>query len=62
MKFLYGQDYDILNFSEFDLLNSPAVKTGLISGINQFKIVLNTLFHQSIPLLKDSTIFLTGDK
>ncbi|HEY4148499.1 MAG TPA: sulfatase-like hydrolase/transferase [Chitinophagaceae bacterium] len=31
-----------------------------VSTVNQFKIVFNTLFHQSIPLLKDSTIFLTG--
>ncbi|MEO5594704.1 MAG: sulfatase-like hydrolase/transferase [Chitinophagaceae bacterium] len=31
-----------------------------ISGVNQFKTVLNTLFDQTIPLLKDSTIFLTG--
>lgn len=30
-----------------------------ISGVNQFKIVFNTLFNQSIPLLKDSTIFLS---
>ncbi len=31
-----------------------------ISGVNQFRVLFNTLFNQSIPLLKDSTIFLTG--
>ncbi|HSC39489.1 MAG TPA: sulfatase-like hydrolase/transferase, partial [Chitinophagaceae bacterium] len=31
-----------------------------VSAVNQFKIVFNSLFQQSIPLLKDSTIFLTG--
>lgn len=31
-----------------------------VSCVNQFKIVFNSLFHESIPLLKDSTIFLTG--
>ncbi len=28
-----------------------------ISGINQFRVIFNTLFHQSFPLQKDSTIF-----
>ncbi|AXY75702.1 hypothetical protein D3H65_17705 [Paraflavitalea soli] len=28
------------------------------SGVNQFRVVFNELFHQSIPLLKDSCIFL----
>jgi Sulfatase len=27
-----------------------------ISGVNQFRVVLNTLFKQNIPLLKDSTV------
>ena len=30
-----------------------------LSGVNQFRVLFNTLFHQSIPVLKDSTIFLT---
>jgi hypothetical protein len=30
-----------------------------ISGVNQFRVVLNTLFHQQMPLLTDSTIYLT---
>lgn len=29
-----------------------------ISAVNQFKVVINTLFNQSIPLSKDSTVFL----
>ncbi len=29
-----------------------------ISAVNQFKVVINTLFNQSIPLSNDSTIFL----
>lgn len=28
------------------------------SGVNQFRVLFNTLFRQSFPLLKDSTIFL----
>lgn len=31
-----------------------------ISGVNQFRVVFNTLFNQSIPLQKDSMIFLNG--
>ena len=31
-----------------------------ITCVNQFRTVLNSLFGQSIPLLKDSTVFLTG--
>jgi hypothetical protein len=27
-----------------------------ISGVNQFRVVLNTLFKQNIPMLKDSTV------
>ena len=30
-----------------------------ISGVNQFRIIFNTLFRQSLPVLKDSTVFLT---
>lgn len=30
-----------------------------ISGVNQFRVVFNKLFHQSLPLLKDTSIFLT---
>jgi hypothetical protein len=29
-----------------------------VTGVNQFRIVINTLFNQKIPLLKDSTVFL----
>lgn len=28
-----------------------------ISAVNQFRVIFNTLFHQSFPLLNDSTIF-----
>jgi len=31
-----------------------------VSGVNQFRIILNSLFNQSISLLKDATIFLSG--
>jgi len=29
-----------------------------ISGVNQFKVLFNTISNQSIPLQKDSTVFL----
>jgi hypothetical protein len=29
-----------------------------ISGVNQFRVVFNKLFHQNLPLLKDSVLFL----
>lgn len=32
------------------------------SGVNQFRIIFNTLFSQNFPLLKDSTVFLTDKK
>lgn len=31
-----------------------------ISCVNQFRVIFNSLFHQSLPLLEDSTVFLTG--
>ena len=33
-----------------------------ISGVNQFRLIFNSLFKQSFPLLKDSSIFLTDIK
>jgi len=33
-----------------------------MSSVNQFRVLFNTLFNQSIPLLKDSTIFLSDKK
>jgi len=33
-----------------------------ISGVNQFRVVFNSIFRQNIPLLKDSTIYLTDKK
>jgi hypothetical protein len=30
-----------------------------MSNVNQFRIILNSLFNQKLPLLKDSTVFLT---
>jgi hypothetical protein len=33
--------------------------TDSITGVNQFRIILNSLFKQNLPLLQDSTIFLT---
>lgn len=30
-----------------------------MSAVNQFRVTLNTLFQQKLPLLKDSTHFLT---
>ncbi len=29
-----------------------------ISGVNQFRVLINTLFKQNVPMLKDSTVFL----
>lgn len=33
-----------------------------ISGVNQFRVVFNQLFGQQMPLLKDSTLFITDRK
>lgn len=33
-----------------------------ITNVNQFRVVINKLFHGSLPLLKDSTIFLVDKK
>jgi hypothetical protein len=33
-----------------------------ISGVNQFRVVFNSIFRQNIPLLKDSTVYLTDKK
>lgn len=33
-----------------------------ITGVNQFRVLLNTLFKQKMPVLKDSSIFLTDSK
>jgi hypothetical protein len=33
--------------------------TDSITGVNQFRVILNTLFKQDLPLLKDSAVFLT---
>jgi hypothetical protein len=33
-----------------------------ISAVNQFRVVFNKMFHQSFPLLPDSTIFLRDKK
>jgi hypothetical protein len=33
--------------------------TDSITGVNQFRVILNSLFKQNLPLLKDSTFFLT---
>lgn len=30
-----------------------------VSGVNQFRMIFNSLFRQSFPLLKDSSVFLT---
>ena len=29
-----------------------------MTNVNQFRVILNSLFHQKLPLLKDSTCFL----
>ncbi|MDO6431336.1 sulfatase-like hydrolase/transferase [Flavitalea sp. BT771] len=46
--FFPGRDYHLLYDS--------------ISGVNQFRVVFNSLFRQNIPLLKDSTVYLTDKK
>ncbi len=33
-----------------------------VTAVNQFRIILNTLFKQKLPILKDSTVFLTDKK
>src|SRR5450631_841773 len=33
--------------------------TDSITGVNQFRVILNSLFKQELPLLKDSTVLLT---
>jgi hypothetical protein len=36
--------------------------TDSLNGVNQFRVIFNTLFKQQLPLLKDSLIFLTDKK
>lgn len=46
-------------FSNFNAIYLPGqTMVPPISGVNQFRVVFNQLFGQSIPLLKDSCIFL----
>lgn len=33
-----------------------------ITGVNQFRALFNTLFHEDFPILKDSSIFLIDKK
>lgn len=33
-----------------------------VSGVNEFRIIFNTIFRQAFPILKDSTVFLTDKK
>ena len=50
-------------FQNLNAVYFPRKNYGLlkdsISGVNQFRVVFNTLFNQSFPLLKDSAVFLT---
>ena len=65
----HGFRQDILkniprNYQDMNAVYFPARDYHLwqdsITCVNQFRITFNTLFHSSIPLLKDSTIFLNG--
>jgi Sulfatase len=49
-------------FTNFNAVYLPGQKQDLlypaITGVNQFRVIFNQLFHQSLPLLKDSCILL----
>lgn len=49
-------------FANFNAVYLPAEAhdslPNRISGVNQFRLIFNTLFHQALPLLKDSSIVL----
>ena len=47
-----------MNAVYFPDSNYAAFYDGM-SNVNQFRVTLNTIFGQQLPLLKDSTIFLT---
>ncbi|MBS1565861.1 MAG: sulfatase-like hydrolase/transferase, partial [Bacteroidetes bacterium] len=60
----YGNRYLRQNYQNFNAVYLPGGDYhqfyDSVTCVNQFKIILNTLFHQSIPLQKDSTLYLTG--
>ncbi len=60
----HGNQYYHENFENLNAVYLPGRDYHLlydsITCVNQFRVVFNSLFNQSIPLLKDSTIFLTS--
>jgi hypothetical protein len=60
----HATQYLLENYQNFNAVYLPGRDYHLfydsVSGVNQFKIVLNSLFQQAIPLQKDSTVFLTA--
>lgn len=52
----------VRNYQSLNAVYLPDKNYGMlydsISGVNQFRVIFNTLFRQSLPLLKDSTVFL----
>jgi Sulfatase len=54
----YFQNLNAIYFPDKDY---HLLEDGL-TGVNQFRSVFNTLFKQHLPLLKDSTIFLTDQR
>lgn len=60
----HGNQYRHENFQNLNAVYLPGGDYHLfydsITCVNQFRVVFNSLFNQSIPLLKDSTIFLTS--
>lgn len=61
----FTDDFDSsLQFSSINAVNLPNKKYAQfypgMSGVNQFRILFNTMFQENFPVLKDSTIFLWG--
>jgi len=60
----HGNQYYHENFENLNAVYLPGRDYRLlydsITCVNEFRVVFNSLFNQSIPLLKDSTIFLTS--
>ena len=63
----FREHIDLNLHSNFQNMNAVYIPGGdyhllydSISGVNQFSVILNTVFGQSLAMQKDSTVFLKG--
>jgi hypothetical protein len=63
--YLSPGDYDPFNFNNFCLARFPSVTADSVdlpgSNVNFFRYLFNNQYHQNIPYLKDSTVFVIED-